>query len=40
MTFSDLKVTRQYLDALEDMGISEPTESNARPFPESGPVRM
>ena len=26
MTFSDLKVTRQYLDVLDDMGITTPTE--------------
>ena len=33
MTFSDLKVTRQYLDALEDMGISEPTEIQSKAIP-------
>ena len=33
MTFSDLKVTRQYLDALEDMGISEPTEIQCKAIP-------
>ena len=33
MTFSDLKVTRQYLDALEDMGISEPTEIQRKAIP-------
>ena len=33
MTFSDLKVTRQYLDALEDMGISKPTEIQCKAIP-------
>lgn len=33
MTFSDLKVTRQYLDALEDMGIFEPTEIQSKAIP-------
>ncbi|MEC7113985.1 MAG: DEAD/DEAH box helicase [Bacteroidota bacterium] len=33
MTFSDLKVTRQYLDALEDMGIFEPTEIQRKAIP-------
>lgn len=33
MTFSELKVTRQYLDALEDMGIVEPTEIQAKAIP-------
>ena len=33
MTFSDLKVTRQYLDALEHMGISEPTEIQCKAIP-------
>ncbi len=33
MTFSDLKVTRQYLDALEAMGITEPTEIQSKAIP-------
>ncbi|MCH1576490.1 MAG: DEAD/DEAH box helicase [Flavobacteriales bacterium] len=33
MTFAELKVTRQYLDALEDMGIEEPTEIQAKAIP-------
>lgn len=33
MSFSDLKVTRQYLDALEDMGIHEPTEIQRKAIP-------
>ena len=33
MTFCDLKVTRQYLDALEDMGIFEPTEIQSKAIP-------
>ena len=33
MTFSELKVTRQYLDALEDMGITEPTEIQLKAIP-------
>lgn len=33
MTFSELKVTRQYLDALETMGITEPTEIQQKAIP-------
>jgi ATP-dependent RNA helicase RhlE len=33
MTFSELKVTRQYLDVLEDMGISSPTEIQEKAIP-------
>ena len=33
MTFADLKVTRQYLDALDAMGISEPTEIQRKAIP-------
>ena len=33
MTFADLKVTRQYLDVLDDMGISEPTEIQCKAIP-------
>lgn len=33
MTFSDLKVTRQYLDALDEMGIVDPTEIQAKAIP-------
>ena len=33
MTFAELKVTRQYLDVLEDMGIEEPTEIQAKAIP-------
>jgi len=33
MTFSELKVTRQYLDALEDMGITDPTEIQFKAIP-------
>lgn len=33
MTFSELKVTRQYLDALDDMGISDPTEIQRKAIP-------
>ena len=33
MDFVELKVTRQYLDALEDMGISEPTEIQCKAIP-------
>ena len=33
MTFADLKITRQYLDALEDMGVSEPTPIQAKAIP-------
>ena len=33
MTFCDLKVPRQYLDALEDMGIFEPTEIQSKAIP-------
>ncbi|MDB4787117.1 DEAD/DEAH box helicase [Flavobacteriales bacterium] len=33
MTFAELKVTRQYLDALEDMGIVEPTEIQSKAIP-------
>ena len=33
MTFSELKVTRQYLDALENMGITEPTEIQQKAIP-------
>ena len=33
MTFSDLKVTRQYLDALNDMGITSPTEIQQKAIP-------
>ena len=31
--FEELKVTRQYLDALEDMGITEPTEIQQKAIP-------
>jgi ATP-dependent RNA helicase RhlE len=33
MTFGDLKVTRQYLDVLENMGISDPTEIQRKAIP-------
>lgn len=33
MTFSELKVTRQYLDALDDMGITSPTEIQQKAIP-------
>ena len=33
MTFAELKVTRQYLDALGDMGIVEPTEIQSKAIP-------
>ena len=33
MTFEDLKVTRQYLNVLADMGISEPTEIQCKAIP-------
>ena len=33
MTFGDLKVTRQYLDVLENMGITEPTEIQQKAIP-------
>lgn len=33
MTFEDLKVTRQYLNVLEEMGISEPTEIQCKAIP-------
>lgn len=33
MTFADLKVTRQYLDALHDMGITTPTEIQCKAIP-------
>lgn len=33
MTFDDLKITRQYLDALEDMGISEATPIQEKAIP-------
>ena len=33
MTFSDLKVTRQYLDVLDDMGITTPTEIQQKAIP-------
>ena len=33
MTFEDLKVTRQYLNVLADMGISEPTEIQSKAIP-------
>lgn len=33
MTFADLKVTRQYLDVLEEMGISDPTEIQRKAIP-------
>lgn len=33
MTFAELKVTRQYLDALEEMGISTPTEIQCKAIP-------
>lgn len=33
MTFSELKVTRQYLDALDDMGISSPTDIQRKAIP-------
>lgn len=34
MTFSELKVTRQYLDALDDMGITSPTEIQQKAIPK------
>jgi ATP-dependent RNA helicase RhlE len=33
MTFADLRITRQYLDALKDMGISEPTPIQEKAIP-------
>ena len=33
MTFAELKVTRQYLDALREMGIEEPTEIQSKAIP-------
>lgn len=33
MTFADLKVTRQYLEILEEMGITEPTDIQCKAIP-------
>ncbi|MEN9394223.1 MAG: hypothetical protein RL362_444, partial [Bacteroidota bacterium] len=33
ITFSDLKVTRQYLDALAEQGIETPTEIQQKVLP-------